>query len=137
MSSARLVPHLVTLENKRIEMYIYGLAPQIHGMVAAIEPSTIQRNFAKDCKARPRMVKPPNAKNLTASRGVCFECGGTDHYKSACPRLNRAPEQGGYHPNKAMAIEGGQGYGKNGNPTRGRAFVMGSRGKISAKDETL
>ncbi|GJV81576.1 putative reverse transcriptase domain-containing protein [Tanacetum coccineum] len=75
---------------------------------------------------RPRMVNLLNAKNLTAAHGVCFECGGTDHYKSACPRLNRAPGQGGYHPNKAMAIEGGQGYGKNGNPTRGRAFVMGA-----------
>ncbi|GKC93832.1 hypothetical protein Tco_1159274, partial [Tanacetum coccineum] len=40
---ARLVPHLVTLENKRIERYIYGLALQIRGMVAATEPATIQR----------------------------------------------------------------------------------------------
>ncbi|GKF91062.1 hypothetical protein Tco_0274763, partial [Tanacetum coccineum] len=31
---ARLVPHLVTCENKRIERYIYGLNPQIHGMKA-------------------------------------------------------------------------------------------------------
>ncbi|GJY22346.1 putative reverse transcriptase domain-containing protein [Tanacetum coccineum] len=36
---ARLVPHLVTLENKRIERYIYGLTPQIRGMVAATEPT--------------------------------------------------------------------------------------------------
>ncbi|GKD64669.1 putative reverse transcriptase domain-containing protein, partial [Tanacetum coccineum] len=40
---ARLVPHLVTSENKRIERYVYGLAPQIRGMVAATEPSTIQK----------------------------------------------------------------------------------------------
>ncbi|GKA01148.1 putative reverse transcriptase domain-containing protein [Tanacetum coccineum] len=39
---ARLVPHLVTPENKRIEGYVYGLAPQIRGMVAATEPTTIQ-----------------------------------------------------------------------------------------------
>ncbi|GJY88347.1 hypothetical protein Tco_0502975 [Tanacetum coccineum] len=38
---ARLVPHLVTLENKRIERYIYGLAPQIRTMVAATELTTI------------------------------------------------------------------------------------------------
>ncbi|GJZ36741.1 hypothetical protein Tco_0582932 [Tanacetum coccineum] len=37
-----LVPHLVTPENKRIERYIYFLAPQIHAMVAAMEPTTIQ-----------------------------------------------------------------------------------------------
>ncbi|GJU52302.1 hypothetical protein Tco_1226016 [Tanacetum coccineum] len=40
---ARLVPHLVTPENKRIERYIYGLAPQIQGMVATTEPTTIQK----------------------------------------------------------------------------------------------
>ncbi|GJS65923.1 putative reverse transcriptase domain-containing protein [Tanacetum coccineum] len=38
----RLVPHLVTLKNRRIERYVYGLAPQICGMVAAKEPTTIQ-----------------------------------------------------------------------------------------------
>nr|GEV13017.1 putative reverse transcriptase domain, ribonuclease H-like domain, aspartic peptidase domain protein [Tanacetum cinerariifolium] len=38
----RLVPHLVTLENIRIERYICGLVPQICGMVAATEPTTIQ-----------------------------------------------------------------------------------------------
>ncbi|GJY25663.1 reverse transcriptase domain-containing protein [Tanacetum coccineum] len=40
---ARLVPHLVTLEGKRIERYVYGLAPQIRGIVAATEPKTIQK----------------------------------------------------------------------------------------------
>ncbi|GJY71415.1 hypothetical protein Tco_0475118 [Tanacetum coccineum] len=34
----KLVPHLVTSENKRIERYIYVLAPQIQGMVVATEP---------------------------------------------------------------------------------------------------
>nr|GEU58344.1 putative retrotransposon protein [Tanacetum cinerariifolium] len=27
-----------------------------------------------------------NARNPAAARGACFECGGTDRYKSACPR---------------------------------------------------
>ncbi|GJR50773.1 hypothetical protein Tco_1401294 [Tanacetum coccineum] len=40
---ARLVPHLVTPENKRIERYIYGLAPQIRRMVAATELTIIQK----------------------------------------------------------------------------------------------
>nr|GEU81336.1 putative reverse transcriptase domain-containing protein [Tanacetum cinerariifolium] len=142
---ARLVPRLVAPENKRIERYIYGLAPQIRGMVAAIEPSTIKKveqkdgtltdeairngllkkntkkkvrreytsktpkctncnlhhlpespyracfscnclgHFAKDCKVVSRMVNPVNARNPTAAHGVCFECGGTDHFKAACP----------------------------------------------------
>ncbi|GKE37807.1 reverse transcriptase domain-containing protein [Tanacetum coccineum] len=38
-----LVSHLVTPEGKRIERYVYGLAPQIQGMVAATEPKTIQK----------------------------------------------------------------------------------------------
>ncbi|GJU86805.1 putative reverse transcriptase domain-containing protein [Tanacetum coccineum] len=40
---ARLVPHLVTPESRIIERYVYGLAPQIRGMVAATEPKTIQK----------------------------------------------------------------------------------------------
>ncbi|GJS20317.1 reverse transcriptase domain-containing protein [Tanacetum coccineum] len=40
---ARLVPHLVTPEGKRIERYVYGFASQIQGMVAATELKTIQK----------------------------------------------------------------------------------------------
>ncbi|GKB40594.1 putative reverse transcriptase domain-containing protein [Tanacetum coccineum] len=40
---ARLGPHLVTLESRMIERYVYGLASQIRGMVAATEPKTIQK----------------------------------------------------------------------------------------------
>nr|GEU48682.1 reverse transcriptase domain-containing protein [Tanacetum cinerariifolium] len=39
----RLFPHLVTPENKRIKRYIYGLAPQIRGMVVAAKPVAIQK----------------------------------------------------------------------------------------------
>ncbi|GJW15638.1 reverse transcriptase domain-containing protein [Tanacetum coccineum] len=147
---ARLFPHLVTPKDKRIERYVYGLAPQIRGMVAATEPKTIQKepskdrnvrddnkrtrtgnafatttnpvarentstvpksttcnthhlpgapcrtcfncnrpcHFAKDCRVVPRNVNPINARNLTVR--VCYECGSTDHVKSACPRLNMA-----------------------------------------------
>nr|GEY02142.1 reverse transcriptase domain-containing protein [Tanacetum cinerariifolium] len=80
--------------------------------------------FSKDCRAGPRMVNPLNAKNPIAARRTCYDCGGTDHYKSACPRLNRAPRQLGNHPNQAMAIEGGHGRGNNSNPARGRAILM-------------
>ncbi|GKD81622.1 hypothetical protein Tco_1348461 [Tanacetum coccineum] len=40
---ASLVPHLVTSESRMIERYVYGLASQIHGMLAATEPKTIQK----------------------------------------------------------------------------------------------
>ncbi|GKD48507.1 hypothetical protein Tco_1277483, partial [Tanacetum coccineum] len=40
---ARLVPHLVTPESMMIERYVYGLAPQIHRMVIATDPKTMQK----------------------------------------------------------------------------------------------
>ncbi|GKA01126.1 putative reverse transcriptase domain-containing protein [Tanacetum coccineum] len=40
---ARLVPHLVIPESRKIKRYMYGLAPQIRGMVAATKPKTIQK----------------------------------------------------------------------------------------------
>ncbi|GJS91945.1 putative reverse transcriptase domain-containing protein [Tanacetum coccineum] len=83
-------------------------------------------HLAKDCKVGPRVVNPPNARNLTAACGACFECSGMDHYKAACPRLNRASRPGGNLLNQAMIVEGGQGCGNNGDQARGRAFMMGA-----------
>ncbi|GJS47008.1 putative reverse transcriptase domain-containing protein [Tanacetum coccineum] len=83
-------------------------------------------HIAKDCRVGPRVVNPLNARNPTAARDACFECGGTDHYKAACPRLNQAPRPGGNHPNLVMAIEGGQGRRNNGNEAHGSAFMMGA-----------
>ncbi|GJR72923.1 putative reverse transcriptase domain-containing protein [Tanacetum coccineum] len=40
---ARLVLHLVTPESRKIKRYVYVLAPQIRGMVATIEPKTMQK----------------------------------------------------------------------------------------------
>ncbi|GKA16177.1 putative reverse transcriptase domain-containing protein [Tanacetum coccineum] len=40
---ARLVPHLVSPKSRMIERYVYGLAPQICGMVAATKLKTIQK----------------------------------------------------------------------------------------------
>ena len=42
---ARLVPRLVTPEYARIERYMWGLAPQIRGMVTS-NPATIQSAIA-------------------------------------------------------------------------------------------
>ncbi|GJZ43376.1 putative reverse transcriptase domain-containing protein [Tanacetum coccineum] len=83
-------------------------------------------HMAKDCKVAPRMVNPVNARNPTVVPGVCYECGGTDYYKSSCPRLNRAQGPGVNRPNQALAIYGGQGRGDNGNQARGRAFMLGA-----------
>ncbi|GJZ04343.1 hypothetical protein Tco_0537618 [Tanacetum coccineum] len=40
---AKLVPHLVTPESRKIKRYVYGLAPPIRGMVAEKEPKTMQK----------------------------------------------------------------------------------------------
>nr|GEX21380.1 hypothetical protein [Tanacetum cinerariifolium] len=39
---AKLMPHMVTLEDKCIDRYVWGLAPELKGMVTSVNPSTIQ-----------------------------------------------------------------------------------------------
>ncbi|GKG20598.1 putative reverse transcriptase domain-containing protein, partial [Tanacetum coccineum] len=72
------------------------------------------------------MVNPVNARNPAATRGACFECGGTDHFKVACPRLNQAQRPGGGRPNQVVAIDGGQGHRKNSNRAHRGAFMLGA-----------
>ncbi|GJS81024.1 putative reverse transcriptase domain-containing protein [Tanacetum coccineum] len=75
-------------------------------------------------KGVPRNVNPVNARNPTVR--PCYECGSTDHFRSACPRMNRArgPEEN--RPNQVAANNGGQGRGNQGNQARGRAFMFGA-----------
>ncbi|GKC32218.1 putative reverse transcriptase domain-containing protein [Tanacetum coccineum] len=131
---ARTGKVFATITNPIRKEYM-GSAPKFTNCLFHHYPKTLCRmctvynrvgNFAKDYRSGPNMVTSLNTRNPTAARGGCYECGGTDQYKSACPMLNRAPRQRGNHPNQSMAIEGGQGHGKNGNPAHGRAFVMGA-----------
>ncbi|GJT52261.1 putative reverse transcriptase domain-containing protein [Tanacetum coccineum] len=79
-------------------------------------------HLAKDCKGVSRNVNLVNARNPTV--GACYECGSTDHVRSACPRLNRAQEPKGNHPNQVAANNKGQGRGNQGNQARGSAFML-------------
>nr|GEY82763.1 hypothetical protein [Tanacetum cinerariifolium] len=81
-------------------------------------------HLAKDYRGVPRNVNPVNARNPTVR--ACYECGSTDHSRSACPRLNRAQGSGRNHPNQVAANNGGQCRRNQGNQARGRAFMLGA-----------
>ncbi|GKB04574.1 hypothetical protein Tco_0832717 [Tanacetum coccineum] len=63
------VLHLVTLKNKRIERYIYGLAPQIRRMVAATEPTTIQSAILKVGVLTDEAIRNGSLRKNTKKRG--------------------------------------------------------------------
>ncbi|GKF25355.1 putative reverse transcriptase domain-containing protein, partial [Tanacetum coccineum] len=80
--------------------------------------------LANDCRGVPRNVNLINARNLTVR--ACYECGSTDHVRSACPILNRTQGSEENHPNQVAANNGGQGRGNQGNHARGREFMLGA-----------
>nr|GEY31668.1 reverse transcriptase domain-containing protein [Tanacetum cinerariifolium] len=163
----RLVPHLVTPENKRIESNIYDPDSPICAMVAATEPTTTESVVLKDgmlndeairnevLKKIPKnsgnnrepsrdgnarddnkryrtgmafaTTKNPVIKEYTGNAPKCTNYNYHHQPEAACPRLNRAPRPGGNHPNQAMAVEGGQCHGNNGDQARRRAFIIGAR----------
>nr|GEW45297.1 hypothetical protein [Tanacetum cinerariifolium] len=75
-------------------------------------------------KCVPRNVNPVNARNLLVR--AYYECGSTDHVRSACPRLNKAQGPGGNCLNQVVANNDGQGRGSQKNQARGRAFMLGA-----------
>nr|GEW76097.1 hypothetical protein [Tanacetum cinerariifolium] len=123
---ARLVPHLVTPESRRIERN--GSIRKVEkrgnmgepskdkngrddnkrtriGNVFATTVSPVGRentgHLAKDCRSVHRNVNPVNARNPPIK--ACYECGSTNHVRLACPRLNRAQGPEGNHPNQVAA----------------------------------
>ncbi|GJT18238.1 hypothetical protein Tco_0876944 [Tanacetum coccineum] len=66
---ARLVPHLVTPKNRRIKRYVYSIAPQIRGMVAAMEPTTIQSVVLKAGVLTDEAIRNGSIKKNTKKRG--------------------------------------------------------------------
>ncbi|GJY73877.1 putative reverse transcriptase domain-containing protein [Tanacetum coccineum] len=63
---ARLVPHLVSPENKRIERYIYGLALQIRGMNGLIKKNPKKRGNGEE-PSKDRNGKDDNKRTRTGN----------------------------------------------------------------------
>ncbi|GJV33479.1 putative reverse transcriptase domain-containing protein, partial [Tanacetum coccineum] len=133
---ARLVPHLVIPESRMIKSALTDEAVR-NGSIKKVEkrgnvgePSKDKngRNDNKrtrtgnaftttDCRGVPRNVNPVNARNPTVR--VYYECGSTNHVRSACPRMNKAQRLEENLPNQVAANNGGQGRGNQGNQARG------------------
>ncbi|GJT51524.1 putative reverse transcriptase domain-containing protein [Tanacetum coccineum] len=120
---ARLVPHLVTPENKRIDRYIYGLAPQICVMVAATEPTTIQSAVLKAGMLTDEEIRNGALKNVTEKRGNTRESSRDGNVRND----NKRSKTGrAFATTKNPVRKEYTGCGNNGNQARGRAFMMGA-----------
>nr|GEV04636.1 reverse transcriptase domain-containing protein [Tanacetum cinerariifolium] len=62
---AILVPYFITPKSRKIERYVYGLAPQIQGMVAATEPKTIQKAVQISGALTDEAVRNGSIKNVS------------------------------------------------------------------------
>ncbi|GJV25015.1 integrase, catalytic region, zinc finger, CCHC-type containing protein [Tanacetum coccineum] len=92
---ARLVPHLVTPKSRKIERE-RRLEKEEN-----VEGNLERFKNEKDCRSIPRNVNPVNARNPTVR--ACYECGSTDHVRSAFTRWNRAQGPGGNRLNQVVA----------------------------------
>ncbi|GJT19455.1 putative reverse transcriptase domain-containing protein, partial [Tanacetum coccineum] len=107
------------------ELWNHAIVGAWHALVIMIGFMSWLGHLArKDCRGCGRKYDPVNARNPTIR--ACYECGSTDHVRSACPRWNRAQGPGENRPNQVAANNGGQGRGNQGNQARGRAFMLGA-----------
>ncbi|GJX72703.1 putative reverse transcriptase domain-containing protein [Tanacetum coccineum] len=136
---ARLVPHLLTLESRKIKRYISGaLADEAirNGSIKKVEKRGNVGEPSKDKNGRDdkKRTRTENAFATTANPigrentglGPSVPPATPTMHPSACPRLNRAQGPEGNHTNQVVANNGGQGRGNQGNQARGRAFMLGA-----------
>nr|GEU39609.1 hypothetical protein [Tanacetum cinerariifolium] len=113
---ARLVPHLVTPESRKIERYVYGLAPHIRRMEAAMELKTMQKavqifGALLDEAVRNRSIKKVE-KRGNVGKPSKNKNGRDDSKRRGLEMLLLQPQTLG------------QGHGNQGNQARGRAFML-------------
>ncbi|GJT39873.1 putative reverse transcriptase domain-containing protein [Tanacetum coccineum] len=139
---ARIVPHLVTPENKRIKRYNLRLAPQSDDGDSN-EPTICN---SKTGRHLPTTTNPVR-KGYTGSVPKCINCNVHHHLEMPCLTCTNYNRLGhftkDYRAGPRMVepstqtrrttsfqiklfINGGQGHGNNDNWACGRAFVMGS-----------
>ncbi|GJV79709.1 putative reverse transcriptase domain-containing protein [Tanacetum coccineum] len=119
-------------EMQKLESHGQSWPCYIRMMVASTEPTTIQSVVLKAGMLTDEAIRNGALKKVTEKRGNSGDPSSDgnvrdDNKRSRTRRtLNRAPRPGENRPNQAMAVEGGQGHGNNGNQARGRAFMMGA-----------
>nr|GEV84238.1 transposon Ty3-G Gag-Pol polyprotein [Tanacetum cinerariifolium] len=127
---ARLVPHLVTPESRKIKRYMYGLALQIRGIVAPTEPKTMQKVVqisgaltyeAVRNGSIKKVEKRENMGNLERIRMV-----GMITRELGLEMLLLQPQTLGNHPNQVVANNEGQGRENQEKQARSSAFMLGA-----------
>ncbi|KAJ9567011.1 hypothetical protein OSB04_002977 [Centaurea solstitialis] len=151
---AKLVPHLVTLEQNRVDRYVWGLSPEIRGNVTAADPKNLQEavnlanrltnnairsgTFSSDkAKGKRKMeefTKPQfrgksgKDRRVTRSYGVQTQVAekekGTYQRCGKCGNLHARRCVRPYANQAQPANQGNQ--GNRGGLARGRAFVIGA-----------
>nr|GFC10355.1 reverse transcriptase domain-containing protein [Tanacetum cinerariifolium] len=136
---ARLAPHLVTPENKRIKRYIYGLAAQIQGMVVATQPKIIQRAMQKagtltdeavrNGSLKKNLEKRENDGEHNRDRNVRDENKKTrigNAFATTTNRVEPSTKARGNRPIQVVSNNRVQGRENNGNQAHGRVFMLGA-----------
>ncbi|GJW22115.1 reverse transcriptase domain-containing protein [Tanacetum coccineum] len=127
---ARLVPHLVTPKSRMIERYVYSLALQIRGIVAAMEPKTMQKAIQISGALTDEAVRNGSIKKVE-KRGNMGEPskdknGRDDNKRTRTGNVFATTVNPVGRENTVDANNGGQGRGNQGNQARGREFMLGA-----------
>nr|GEV08810.1 hypothetical protein [Tanacetum cinerariifolium] len=138
---AKMVPHMVSTEEKKVDHYIWGLVHEIIRMVTSSNPITLQAVVGLAYRLTNDVVRSRRrqmvmivegrgtridkeietvhlARNCHMGEGnnrrksACYECGSFDHLRNVCPRLNRAPNKNNNNARNQRA------------PARGRVYVI-------------